>query len=156
MHAHTHTQRTYIHKINSSDCLNFILKHVLCIIIVCWNAINIDISMGSVSEVEAMESLPMFTNMNPTIMECGHRSVSYCNMLFFCLTHTGWHVEEGDTSGKGLKPDTLISLTAPKKCTAHFTGRNHYLGMRLVPQNLAVKYNLQLPLYKGTAQFIKL
>lgn len=111
--------------------------------------------MGSVSEVEAMESLPMFTNMNPTIMECGHWSVSYCNTLF-CVTHTGWHVEEGDTSGKRLKPDTLISLTAPKKCVTHFTGKNHYLGMRLVPQSLAVKYNLQLPSYKGTAQFIKL
>jgi len=72
------------------------------------------------------------------------------------LTHLGWDVEEGDVSGKGLKPDTLISLTAPKKCAAHFKGKNHYLGMRLVPQKLATKYNLQLPLYTGTAQFVKL
>lgn len=79
-----------------------------------------------------------------------------CNTLLFCLNCVGWHVEEGDTSGKGLQPDTLISLTAPKKCAAHFKGKNHYLGMRLVPKNLAVKYNLQLPAYKGTAQFVKL
>ena len=31
--------------------------------------------MGSVSEVEAVESLPMFTKMNPTITECGYRIV---------------------------------------------------------------------------------
>ena len=57
-------------KINSSACLNFILKHVLkyhhCIYII-RNAVNIDTCMGSVSEVEAMESLPMFTNVNPPL-----------------------------------------------------------------------------------------
>ena len=72
------------------------------------------------------------------------------------MPSTGWHVEDGDTSDNGLKPETLISLTAPKKCATHFKGKNHYLGMRLVPQNLAKKYNLQLPPYKGTSQFVKL
>ncbi|XP_065883836.1 NAD(P)H-hydrate epimerase-like isoform X2 [Dysidea avara] len=69
---------------------------------------------------------------------------------------SGWHVEDGDTNDHGLKPETLISLTAPKKCATHFKGKNHYLGMRLVPQSLATKYNLQLPPYKGTSQFVKL
>ncbi|KAJ4962215.1 hypothetical protein NE237_022154 [Protea cynaroides] len=29
---------------------------------------------------------------------------------------SGWHVEEGDVNGEGIKPDMLVSLTAPKLC----------------------------------------
>lgn len=45
---------------------------------------------------------------------------------------SGWDVEKGDTTGSGLQPDTLISLTAPKKAAAFFRGR-HFLGGRFVP-----------------------
>ena len=40
---------------------------------------------------------------------------------------SGWHVEDGDVNDTGLKPELLISLTAPKKCSAHFTGKYHFL-----------------------------
>lgn len=43
---------------------------------------------------------------------------------------SGWHVEQGDESGEGLRPDMLVSLTAPKLCARHFSGRFHYLGGR--------------------------
>ncbi|GFY85882.1 pyridoxin (pyrodoxamine) 5'-phosphate oxidase [Actinidia rufa] len=33
---------------------------------------------------------------------------------------SGWHVEEGDVSREGLKPDMLVSLTAPKLCAKRF------------------------------------
>ncbi|GLT74433.1 hypothetical protein SLA2020_462330 [Shorea laevis] len=33
---------------------------------------------------------------------------------------SGWHVEEGDVTGKGIKPDMLVSLTAPKLCAKNF------------------------------------
>ncbi|PWZ57215.1 Pyridoxine/pyridoxamine 5'-phosphate oxidase 1, chloroplastic [Zea mays] len=42
---------------------------------------------------------------------------------------SGWHVEEGDVDG-GIKPDMLVSLTAPKLCAKKFTGPHHFLGGR--------------------------
>ncbi|KAF5207944.1 Pyridoxine/pyridoxamine 5'-phosphate oxidase [Thalictrum thalictroides] len=41
---------------------------------------------------------------------------------------SGWHVEEGDIGGEGIKPDMLISLTAPKLCAKKFCGPHHFLG----------------------------
>ena len=69
---------------------------------------------------------------------------------------SGWHVEEGDVNGIGLKPELLISLTAPKKCSAHFNGKYHYLGGRFVPQIMQDKYALNLPKYPGLDCFVKL
>ena len=43
---------------------------------------------------------------------------------------SGWDVDRGDVSGDGLRPDMLISLTAPKLCARAFAGRHHYLGVR--------------------------
>ncbi|XP_078288067.1 NAD(P)H-hydrate epimerase-like isoform X2 [Rhinoraja longicauda] len=61
---------------------------------------------------------------------------------------SGWDVELGNP--KGLQPDLLISLTAPKKAAAHFAGRYHFLGGRFVPPALDRKYRLNLPPYPGT------
>lgn len=44
-----------------------------------------------------------------------------------------WDVEHGDAGGNGLRPDMLVSLTAPKLCARHFSGSHHYLGGRFVP-----------------------
>ena len=63
------------------------------------------------------------------------------------LLPPGWDVEKGDTTGNGLRPDLLVSLTAPKECARHFTGRYHYLGLRMVPPDLAATFNLELPSY---------
>nr|XP_046909207.1 NAD(P)H-hydrate epimerase-like isoform X1 [Dermatophagoides farinae] len=82
---------------------------------------------------------------------------------------SGWHVEHGpssssssenDTNGQSLtpiiKPDCLISLTAPKKCAQHFRGSLHWLGGRFVPQSLAQKYQLNLPEYSDAEQCLLL
>ena len=69
---------------------------------------------------------------------------------------SGWDVEEGDKEGDGIKPDLLISLTAPKKCAEHFKGRHHYLGGRFVPQPMQEKYGLNLPEYPGQDSCVKL
>ncbi|XP_015239918.1 PREDICTED: NAD(P)H-hydrate epimerase [Cyprinodon variegatus] len=61
---------------------------------------------------------------------------------------SGWDVEQG--SADGLQPDTLISLTAPKKSASSFRGRYHFLGGRFVPAALEKKYQLSLPAYPGT------
>ncbi|XP_042641006.1 NAD(P)H-hydrate epimerase isoform X2 [Tyto alba] len=61
---------------------------------------------------------------------------------------SGWDVEKGKADG--LQPDMLISLTAPKKAAAHFTGRYHFLGGRFVPAALQKKYTLNLPPYPET------
>lgn len=55
-----------------------------------------------------------------------------------------------------IKPDALISLTAPKKCAFYFKGRAHFLGGRFVPQNLQSKYELNLPEYEGSNGFLRL
>jgi hydroxyethylthiazole kinase-like uncharacterized protein yjeF len=44
---------------------------------------------------------------------------------------SGWDVERGDAAGLGLRPDVLVSLTAPKEGVRAFTGR-HFLGGRFV------------------------
>ena len=60
----------------------------------------------------------------------------------------GWDVEKGKADG--LRPDMLISLTAPKKAATHFAGRYHFLGGRFVPAALQKKYALNLPPYPET------
>ncbi|XP_060524330.1 NAD(P)H-hydrate epimerase isoform X2 [Cylas formicarius] len=62
---------------------------------------------------------------------------------------SGWNVENGPPE-KGIKPELLISLTAPKKCASFFKGKYHYLGGRFVPPKLEDKYGLNLPKYSGT------
>lgn len=41
-------------------------------------------------------------------------------------------------SGDGLRPDMLISLTAPKLGAKHFQGKYHYIGGRFIPPQIAV------------------
>lgn len=68
---------------------------------------------------------------------------------------SGWHVEEGDVDG-GIKPDMLVSLTAPKLCAKKFTGPHHFLGGRFVPPPILNKYGLQLPPYPGTSLCVRI
>lgn len=68
---------------------------------------------------------------------------------------SGWNVDEGDVSGLGFEPEVLISLTAPKLCSKNFKGR-HFCGGRFLPPALAEKYNIQMPPYPGTSQFMEL
>ncbi|KAF8404676.1 hypothetical protein HHK36_009564 [Tetracentron sinense] len=69
---------------------------------------------------------------------------------------SGWHVEEGDNGGEGIKPDMLVSLTAPKLCAKKFCGPHHFLGGRFVPPSIADKYKLYLPPYPGTSMFVRI
>lgn len=62
---------------------------------------------------------------------------------------SGWDVENGPTSDDCIKPEFLISLTAPKQCAKQFSGKYHYLGGRFVPKALSEKYALDLPAYPG-------
>lgn len=62
---------------------------------------------------------------------------------------SGWDVEKGPTEENCIKPELLISLTAPKLCAKHFVGKYHYLGGRFVPPALHEKYRLGLPEYPG-------
>ncbi|XP_009607523.1 pyridoxine/pyridoxamine 5'-phosphate oxidase 1, chloroplastic isoform X1 [Nicotiana tomentosiformis] len=69
---------------------------------------------------------------------------------------SGWHVEEGDLSGEGIKPDMLVSLTAPKLCAKRFSGPHHILGGRFVPPSIKNKFHLQLPAYPGTSMCVRI
>ncbi|GMP80424.1 hypothetical protein CsSME_00035527 [Camellia sinensis var. sinensis] len=69
---------------------------------------------------------------------------------------SGWHVEEGDISGEGIKPNMLVSLTAPKLCAKKFCGPHHFLGGRFVPPSIVENYKLQLPPYPGTSMCVRI
>jgi len=70
---------------------------------------------------------------------------------------SGWDVEEGPLGViTSLKPEMLISLTAPKKCAQHFNGKYHYLGGRFVPESLSKKYELNIPAYPLTQCWVRL
>ncbi|KAI7728968.1 hypothetical protein M8C21_010631 [Ambrosia artemisiifolia] len=69
---------------------------------------------------------------------------------------SGWHVEEGDIVGDGIKPDMLVSLTAPKLCAKKFSGTHHFLGGRFVPPSIVDKFKLHLPPYPGTSMCVRI
>ena len=72
---------------------------------------------------------------------------------------SGWEVEGGPPSSPdtpSLKPDLLISLTAPKLCAKQFSGQHHYLGGRFVPPALAAKYQLEQPQFPGLQHCVAL
>ncbi|KHJ48649.1 YjeF-like protein [Trichuris suis] len=60
---------------------------------------------------------------------------------------SGWDVNGGPLETDSLHPDCLVSLTAPKLAARHFKGRYHFLGGRFVPEQLAAKYDVNLPKY---------
>lgn len=67
---------------------------------------------------------------------------------------SGWDVEQGNISLKGLRNiSVLVSLTAPKRCAEGFSGI-HFVGGRFVPNDLIKKYNLNLPKYAGHDQSV--
>lgn len=69
---------------------------------------------------------------------------------------SGWDVESGPPQEGGIKPQMLISLTAPKLCASKFEGRFHYLGGRFVPKKLEMQYDLNLPAYVNTDLVVQL
>ncbi|CAN1349100.1 Pyridoxine/pyridoxamine 5'-phosphate oxidase 1, chloroplastic [Linum perenne] len=58
---------------------------------------------------------------------------------------SGWHVEDGDVNGGGIKPDML-----------KFLGMHHFLGGRFVPPTVRDKYKLCLPPYPGSSMFVRI
>ena len=52
---------------------------------------------------------------------------------------SGWDVEKGDEGGRGVQPDMLVSLTAPKLGVKGYNGV-HYLGGRFVPPAITVRW----------------
>lgn len=69
---------------------------------------------------------------------------------------SGWHVEKGDVNSEGIKPDMLVSLTAPKLCAKMFCGPHHFLGGRFVPPSIVDKFKLQFPPYPGTSMCVRI
>ncbi|XP_050377273.1 pyridoxine/pyridoxamine 5'-phosphate oxidase 1, chloroplastic isoform X2 [Argentina anserina] len=68
---------------------------------------------------------------------------------------SGWQVE-GDGGPEGIKPDMLVSLTAPKLCAKNFCGSHHFLGGRFVPPSIADKFKLCLPPYPETSMCVRI
>jgi hydroxyethylthiazole kinase-like uncharacterized protein yjeF len=72
---------------------------------------------------------------------------------------SGWPVDgPGPTAGAApaLRPHMLVSLTAPKPCSAFFEGPHHWLGGRFLPPSLARRYGLELPPFPGTQSCVRL
>lgn len=72
---------------------------------------------------------------------------------------TGWSVDDGPPhhlpDQPWLSPDVLVSLTSPKKSAKLFTGA-HYLGGRFIPPALDQEMQLNLPVYPGSSQTLRL
>lgn len=68
---------------------------------------------------------------------------------------SGWDADGGDPGGGGLRPDALVSLTAPKKCAGGFRGR-HFVGGRFLPPGVAERYGIRMPPYPGKSQVMEL
>ena len=68
---------------------------------------------------------------------------------------SGWDVDQGDTTGSGLRPETLVSLTAPKLFAKHYKFKNHFVGSRFLPPKLVAEYGLTLPKYKNAEQIAR-
>jgi len=69
---------------------------------------------------------------------------------------SGWNVETGP-QGSGLSnPTVLISLTAPKLCAQYIpVTTKHFVGGRFVPEWMDKEYELDLPKYAGSDQFVQ-
>lgn len=73
-------------------------------------------------------------------------------------TPSSWHVEDGPLDegiGSKYMPDYLISLTAAKPNVGHFKGKKHFIGGRFLGTDIAKKYSLNIPEYKGLDQIVE-
>ena len=69
---------------------------------------------------------------------------------------SGWAVDGvPPPDGRALRPASLVSLAAPKRCAQHFDG-THFLGGRFVPPPIAKAHELNLPRFPDASQFVKL
>lgn len=89
---------------------------------------------------------PVRPNFVPIIDILKNSSAPICSIDI----PSGWNVESGAPEEGGIKPEMLVSLTAPKLCAHSFAGKYHYLGGRFVPKKLEKSYQLNLPEYPGT------
>lgn len=79
---------------------------------------------------------------------------------------SGWDVERGPPPGGEVGsryvPDVLVSLTAPKGCVRWFTkqsgggkGKRHFVGGRFVGHEVAERFGVDIPEYKGVEQVVE-
>ncbi|KAM3939384.1 yjeF N-terminal domain-containing protein 3 [Leptodactylus fuscus] len=67
---------------------------------------------------------------------------------------SGWNLEAGNS--EGINPEVLISLSAPKLCAIHFSGKHHFVAGRFLPYDIQKKFDLNLPKYSGTECVVEL
>jgi len=70
---------------------------------------------------------------------------------------SSWDVEGGPPGkdqgvGADFMPEYLISLTAAKPCVQLYKGKRHFIGGRFLSTDVAAKYGLDVPDYKGVDQ----
>ncbi|WCJ35692.1 Pyridoxine/pyridoxamine 5'-phosphate oxidase [Euphorbia peplus] len=99
---------------------------------------------------------PPFDNLIQKLVQLDNSVQNHSPVIVSVDIPSGWHVEEGDVGGEGIKPDMLVSLTAPKLCAKKFSGPHHFLGGRFVPPSIVEKFKLHLPLYPGTSMCVRI
>jgi NAD(P)H-hydrate epimerase len=65
---------------------------------------------------------------------------------------SGWNIEDGppkEGPAKDFMPNYLVSLTAPKPLVNWFIGKRHFVGGRFWSEEMARKYELDIPKYEG-------
>lgn len=71
---------------------------------------------------------------------------------------SSWDIETGppkDGPGAAYMPSALISLTAPKPLVKFFKGR-HFVGGRFLGEDVAKKFDIDVPPYKGLDQVVEI
>ena len=71
---------------------------------------------------------------------------------------SSWNIESGPPEhgpGSGYMPEVLVSLTAPKPLVRFLKGR-HFVGGRFLSKQMAWKYGIDVPPYKGVDQIVEI
>lgn len=105
--------------------------------------------------VDALFGFSFKPPVRPKFLTVMNALKTTCRPICSIDVPSGWSIE-GVPDDDGINPELLISLTAPKECAKSFKGKYHYLGGRFVPEELAEKYQLQLPPYQGAECCVKL
>lgn len=81
------------------------------------------------------EARPPFRDLLDLITRSGKPTVSVD-------VPSGWDVVHGPESPCFMRPDMLVSLTAPKLCAQYYKGEHHYLGGRFLTSEMAKRLDL--------------
>ena len=84
------------------------------------------------------------------------RPKAFTNSKLTSLPSSAWSIDD-KPGADAIQPHSLISITAPKKCSKHFSGPGgHWIAGRFAPNGICFKYDLNLPEFWGSEFALRL